>query len=79
MALEDAAASWHDIAGSGTHLLLTRPEAEVLLTRVTRQEAALLSLAARPVPFGTLLSRHADAATTLVKTGALRPLLEIVP
>lgn len=78
VALEDSG-SWPDIGGEGSHLLLTRPEAEVLLARVTRHEAALLSRARTPIPFGVLLSRHADAATTLVRVGALRPLLEIVP
>lgn len=79
IALEEPRKSWPDVEGQGTHILITRPEASVIMARATRHEAALLTLATRPVDFGLLLERHADAGTTLVKTGALRPLLEIVP
>lgn len=67
-----------DLSGEGTHVLITRPEADVLVNLAGSAEAHLLALAATPIAFGRLLARNAEAATHLVRSGALRPLLELV-
>ncbi|WP_255554286.1 DNA-binding domain-containing protein [Sphingomicrobium clamense] len=67
-----------DLSGKGTHVLITRPEADVLVNLADSAEAHLLELAATPIAFGRLLARNAEAATHLVRSGALRPLLELV-
>lgn len=70
--------AWDQVEGDEPVVLITRPEAQVLVSRVGVHEQALLDLARAPVTFGDLLARDAQAATTLVRAGALTFQLEIV-
>ena len=69
---------WEGTSGDGPVILITRPEAQVRVTRVGLHEQTLLELARTPLPFGRLLARNAEAATNLVRAGALTFLLELV-
>lgn len=58
--------------GEGPLLLVTRPDVEVLFSRVGDEEAAVLAMASEPVKLGRLLEENAAAVTPLVHQGALR-------
>lgn len=70
--------TWNDLGGDEPIVLITRPEAQVRVSRVGPHEQALLAMARSPLPFGRLLARNAEAATNLVRAGALTFLLELV-
>ena len=70
--------SWDEADGNGAAVLITRPDAEVRVSRAGPRAKTLFELARTPVPFGRLLARNAEAATHFVQCGALRPLLELV-
>lgn len=64
--------AWDGLVGDGDHVLVTRPHEKVLLRRIDKHVAQLAEIDA-PLHFGRLLDRDAEAATMLVKAGALSP------
>jgi len=75
---EPARLQWDGTTIRATHVLVTRPYAEVIVTSADRSVATLFKLLRRPRTLGELLEHYAAATTTLVTTGALTPSTEIL-
>jgi len=75
---EPARLKWDGTTIRATHILVTRPHAEVIVTGADRSVATLIKLLNRPRTLGELLERNAAATITLVTAGALTPSAEIL-
>lgn len=69
---EPEAFDWDwQIAGDGEVLLLSRPDAEVLLRRVDAEAASILSALSKPRPVVRLLGADLPALITLIDAGTI--------
>jgi hypothetical protein len=75
---EPARLQWDGTTIRATHVLVTRPYAEVIVTSADRSVATFFKLLRRPRTLGDLLERNAAATTTLVTAGALTPSAEVL-
>jgi len=69
---------WEGTRIHSTHVLVTRPHSEVVVTGADNSVAAIAELLENPLTLGELLERNPAAATTLVTAGALRLSKEIL-
>lgn len=71
--------AWDRVApGAEPWLLITRPHSERIITRVSATIARMVERARRGAAMGELFEMDGPSVTTLVQSGAMRPLLEVV-